>query len=204
MAQEATPPATDAEREALYTEVLGRRVDNILQKLALTDTNKAGRVRTALLLQYRTLRLRDEAMDAHLSAQGKNPTDLAGRADLRRELSTPLRQWFVSALALDLNPGQIETIKDEMTYGKVKVTFDAYCQIVPNLTETDKAKILELLKAARDEAIDGGSAPEKSAIFQAHKDQINSYLDAHGHDVAKAYKDWESKMAAKPQDAARN
>jgi hypothetical protein len=49
---------------------------------------------------------------------------------------------------------------------------------------------------AREEAIDGGSAGEKSAIFQKYKDQINDYLNAHGHDVAKAYKEWESKQQA--------
>jgi hypothetical protein len=44
--------------------------------------------------------------------------------------------------------------------------------------------------------MDGGNAGEKSAIFQKYKDQINSYLNAHGHDVAKAYKDWDAKHQA--------
>jgi hypothetical protein len=64
--------------------------------------------------------------------------------------------------------------------------------IISGLTDTEKAKIMELLKAAREEAIDGGSAPEKSAIFQKYKDQINSYLDTQGHDTAKALKEWSS------------
>jgi hypothetical protein len=51
-----------------------------------------------------------------------------------------------------------------------------------------------LLKAAREEAMDGGSAGEKSAIFQKYKEQINDYLNAHGHDVAQAYKDWNAKQ----------
>jgi hypothetical protein len=55
---------------------------------------------------------------------------------------------------------------------------------------------MDKLKAAREEAIDGGSAGEKSAIFQKYKDQINDYLNAHGHDVAKAYRDWEAKQQA--------
>jgi hypothetical protein len=80
-----------------------------------------------------------------------------------------------------------------MTYNKVKVTADAYGAMVPGLTNAEKAKILELLKAAREEAIDGGNAPEKSAIFQKYKDQINSYLDAQGHDTAKAFKEWAAK-----------
>jgi hypothetical protein len=54
---------------------------------------------------------------------------------------------------------------------------------------------MELLKAAREKAMDGGSAVEKSAIFQGYKDQINDYLNAHGHDVAKAYREWEARQA---------
>jgi uncharacterized protein DUF3826 len=41
--------------------------------------------------------------------------------------------------------------------------------------------------------MDGGSATEKSAIFQKYKDRINEYLNSKGHDVAKAYKDWEAR-----------
>ncbi|MEI6194373.1 MAG: DUF3826 domain-containing protein, partial [Verrucomicrobiota bacterium] len=93
-------------------------------------------------------------------------------------------------------PEQIDKVKNQMTYNKVSVTFDAYCAIVSGLTDADKEKILELLKAAREEAIDGGNAPEKSAIFQKYKEQINRYLDAQGHDTAKAFKDWESKNSA--------
>jgi Spy/CpxP family protein refolding chaperone len=80
-----------------------------------------------------------------------------------------------------------------MTYNKVKVTYEAYGVIVPSLTDAEKAKILELLKAAREEAMDGGNAPEKSAIFQKYKNQLNAYLDAQGHDTAKAFADWTAK-----------
>ena len=73
---------------------------------------------------------------------------------------------------------------------------------MPGLTDSDRAKILELLRVAREEAVDGGSALEKSAIFQKYKDQINDYLNAHGHDVAKAYKEWDEKQAAAKTNAA--
>jgi hypothetical protein len=195
MAQDSsTAPATVAEREALYTEALERRADDILQRLSLADAAKAGRVRQTLLLQYRTLRLRDEVISAKLKADGKEPDDYAARLEWRKSLSQPLHAWFVGVLAVELSPAQVEAVKDAMTYNKVKVTYDAYCQIIPGLKDGDKAKILELLKVAREEAIDGGSAPEKSAIFQRHKDVINDYLNANGYDVAKAYKDWEAKQ----------
>ena len=82
----------------------------------------------------------------------------------------------------------METVKDKMTYYKVEVTYNAYREIVPNLTSEDKAMILAALREAREEAMDGGSADEKSAIFQKYKDQINARLSTKGFDVAKATK----------------
>jgi hypothetical protein len=106
-----------------------------------------------------------------------------------------LHDHFLTQLAKHLSPDQIDKVKDKMTYNKVKITYDAYNNIIPGLTESDKTKIMELLKAAREKAVDGGSASEKSEIFQQYKNQINDYLNANGHDVAKAYKDWEAKQA---------
>jgi hypothetical protein len=37
-----------------------------------------------------------------------------------------------------------------------------------------------MLKEAREEAMDAGSAPEKTAIFQRYKGKINNYLSKQG------------------------
>lgn len=200
--EEATPPSTAADREAFYTQTIEHRAEDILKALGIKDAEKAGRVHDAIILQYRSLRARDAAISAKLKNSGVTDIDWATRAPLMQELSKPLHQWFVSVLALDLSPEQLETVKNQMTYNKVKVTFEAYCNIIPNLTDADKAKIQELLKAAREEAIDGGSSGEKTAIFQKYKDQINEYLDANGHDVKKAYKDWEAKQPSQQANAS--
>jgi len=52
---------------------------------------------------------------------------------------------------------------------------------VPDMTEEEKAHVLALLKEARELAIDGGSAEEKTAIFGKYKGKINNYLAAQGH-----------------------
>ncbi len=196
-AQERTPPATRADLETVYTTAVEKRADEILAALALNDAAKSARVRDTVLDQYRTLRARDEMIDRILSAHGKVlPATNAERASLAQCLSGPLHARFVAKLSDDLSADQIEKVKDKMTYNKVKVTYDAYCAIIPGLTEQDKARIVELLKTAREEAIDGGSAKEKADIFQKYKDQINDYLNSHGHDVAKAYRDWNAKQEA--------
>jgi Protein of unknown function (DUF3826) len=196
----STPPASKAELEAIYTQAIEIRTEGILATLGLADAVKSNRVHDIIMAQYRALRARDEGIDAKLKAEGK-AINYADRAPQLLTLSKPLHQEFLARLAACLTPEQIQKVKDKMTYNKVEVTYNAYCAIVPDLTDADKAKIMELLKAAREEAMDGGNAPEKSAIFQKYKDQINDYLNARGHDVAQAYRVWNAKH---PEEANTN
>lgn len=197
--EDATPASTPQDREAFYTQTIERRTQDILDALALKDAEKAARVHDLIITQYRSLRARDAAVVAKLKETGNTNADASARSPLSRELTKSLHGWFVGVLALELTPEQVEIVKDRMTYNKVKVTFDAYCNIIPKLTDTDKTKILAMLKEAREEAMDGGSAGEKTAVFTKYKNDINEYLNTNGHDVQKAYKDWEAKQP--PQQA---
>jgi hypothetical protein len=67
-----------------------------------------------------------------------------------------------------------------MTYGKVQFTLNGYLSAYPNLPDENKAEILRLLKEAREDAMDGGSAEEKTAVFQRYKGKINNYLSKAG------------------------
>lgn len=202
---ERTAPFTAAELDTIYSANIEKRAADILNLLALPDEAAAGRVRDTILAQYRALRSRDEAIDGMFQALSKNAPGIeTNRSAVLKVLSQQLHDGFLKRLAADLTPAQIEILKDKMTYNKVKVTYDAYCDIVPNLSEAEKAKVLELLKAAREEAMDGGSADEKTAIFQRYKNQVNAFLDANGHDVAKATKDWEIKQAGAKAAAPGN
>jgi len=202
---ERTAPFTAAELETVYSANIDKRAADILKALALQDEVKAGRVRDAILAQYRSLRARDEAIDTMFQSLSKNTPGIeTNRGAILKVLSQQLHDGFLKRLAADLTPEQIEQVKDKMTYNKVKVTYEAYCQIVPKLSDAEKAKILEMLKIAREEAIDGGSADEKASIFQRHKDQINAVLNANGHDVIKATKEWETKQAAAKSTASGN
>jgi hypothetical protein len=141
------------------------------------------------------LRARDEAIDDELDYLHRDSAEWsAARIAMFPHMSRPLHDRFIAKLSADLTPDEVETVKDKMTYGKVKFTYNAYCAIVPNLTDEEKARTLDLLKQARDEAMDGGSSNEKSAIFQKYKDQINAWLDGRGYDVARATKEWQAKQ----------
>lgn len=190
----STPPATEGEKEDLYTVAIEGRAADIIKNLNLTDAARSAAVHDLIIAQYRIMRARDALIDAQLRAMGKEVNYENRAAKLQAE-SKVLHDHFFAKLAEVLTPEQVEMVKDRMTYNKVKVTYDAYCQIIPALTDTDKAKVLELLKAAREEAVDGGSAGEKTAIFAKYKNQIKDYLVAHGHDVDQAFKDWNAKHA---------
>jgi len=192
-AQLSTPPASPAEMEATYTTAIEGRTDDILKALTLTNSATANAVHDLIIMQYRVMRSRDDLINAKLAAMGKQ-VDYATRAGELESESKPLHDHFFAELGKLLTPHQVEEVKDKMTYGKVKITYDAYLNIIPNLTDADKTKIMDMLKAAREKAVDGGSASEKSEIFQQYKDKINDYLNANGHDVAKAYKDFEAKQ----------
>ncbi len=195
---QVTEPFTSAEREEIYSQTIEKRATNILGALSLTDSAKVARVQDAIKAQYRSLRARDEALDTMFSTLANNaPGVESNRGAVVKILSKQLHGQFIAKLSADLTPEQIEQVKDKMTYNKVKVTYDAYCNIVPKLTDAEKSQILEQLKAAREEAIDGGSADEKTAIFQTYKDKINAMLDANGHNVSHSIKEWEAKQEAK-------
>src|ERR1017187_19026 len=191
-AQRSPPAATEAEKEAFYATTIENRVVDTLKTLNLADPTNSNALHDALVAQYHELRVRDAAIDTRLKVDGKE-VNYENRAAQLAVQSKPLHDQFLTKLAASLTPEQVEQVKDLMTYNKVKVTYDAYCAMVSGLTDAEKAKILELLKAAGEGAMDGGNAPEKPAIFQKYKDQINSYLDAQGHDIAKAFKDWAAK-----------
>ena len=168
--------STVAEAEEKYTQAIENRTADILKILDLGDTNKIARVHDAIIAQYRALNAWHEANDAKLKAARQ---DTNAVAQIRASLKT-LHDQFLARLAENLSAGQIEAVKDKMTYGKVQFTFQGYVTQYPHLSEAQQQKILALLKEAREEAMDGGSAQEKTAVFQRYKGKINNYLAKEG------------------------
>lgn len=180
----ASPKASDAKAaagnakpadDAAYTQTIEKRTQDILALLGITDSAKLAKVHDAIMAQYRAL-----------NDWQNNHGDAAQRQELHKA--------FVAKLSAELTPEQVDKVKDKMVYGKVKVTYDAYLQIVPNLTDEDKSQIMSLLKDAREEAMDGVNTKEKDTIFKKYKGKINNYLSAKGHDVGQAYKDFGEKQ----------
>ena len=180
LAAPETNPVPD-QVPAKYTQAIEGRTADILKVLELTDTNRARRVHDIIIGQYRALNAWHDTNDARLkSARG----DTNAITQIRGSLKA-MHNDFIAKLSADLTPEQIEKVKDKMTYGKVQFTYAGYLAQYPGLSDANKEKILELLKEAREEAMDGGSAGEKTAIFQRYKGKINNYLAAQGIHPAK-------------------
>jgi hypothetical protein len=208
----AATPAGDA--EARYTSVIEGRAAEVLAALGMTNTAAESRVRDALLAQYRALRTWHDANDAAVkelrkAAASTNQVLAAAARQKAAGMDASLKSLhddFVRRLSAELTPEQVETVKDKMTYNKVRVTYDAYCDMLPSLTADQKARILGMLKEAREDAMDAGSAEEKSAVFKKYKGRINIYLSSQGYDMGKAAKDWaqrlKEKRPARPSEPA--
>lgn len=177
--------------EAEYTAKLEQHAADILKALELTDDAKAQRVRGIVIAQYRALRDWHDGYDAKLKGAGDEEARVI-RATLKE-----LHGKFIAALAAELTPAQVERVKDRMTYDTVRVTYAGYLEMLPKLTEAQQARILAMLKEAREEAMDGGSSGEKTAIFGRYKGRINNYLSAEGYDLKQASKDWAERRKAK-------
>jgi hypothetical protein len=168
--------ASPEQLEAKYTAAIEGRTADILKVLALDDTNKAQKVHDLIIAQYRSLNAWHETNDAALKAAR---SDKEKTVEIRASLKA-IHDQFLAALAQNLTPDQIDQVKDKMTYGKVEFTFKGYCAQYPALTDANKQEILRLLKRAREEAMDCGSARDKTAVFQRYKGIINNYLSKQG------------------------
>ena len=177
--------------ETAYRATIEKRTADILALLDINDEKRSARVHDIIVAQYRALRDWHDANDARL----KRAT-----TEQRQEIQASLRvlhDGFISSLSAQLTLAQIEKVKDKMTYNKVQVTYRGYVEMLPTLTEPQKAKIMAWLMEAREEAMDGGSAEEKSAIFNRYKGKINNYLSAEGYDLKQASKDWNEQLKAR-------
>lgn len=177
------------ELEARYTAAIEQRASDILDVLDLDDASTAAKVHRIVVNQYRALRARDAVIDSYFNAQEEGDSaDTSKRAEMVRPLSKHLHEIYLTTLSNYLTPEQLEVVKDRMTYDRVPAIHDDYCALLPDLKDGDKDRILELLKAAREKAMDGGSRDEKFSIFQQCQQEIDQYLSTNGYDVAAARK----------------
>ena len=205
---QAQTNSAPAATTGLSQHTLDKHIQPILQALKLGDADKEAKVRAIMTAQLQALDTWHTANDKQIKAlwaqfskarSKMNETNAdATLAQLDAVYATfqPQHDAFLAQLGGVLSPEQIETVEDTLTINKVKITYNAYQQIFHGLTAEQNAVILKNLKAAREQAIDAGSMPEKSLFFKKYKIKMEAYLTTQGYDVKKSYQDFVAKQKA--------
>ncbi len=178
------------------------RAKTWVETLQLNDKEKESRVQTVISNHLKAVR---DWHNSHLYTtipEGINT--ITGRPfdNLDREVIAnsakpkSVHEALMKGLRKDLTEEQVEKVLDKYTIGKVAFTMQGYKAIVPNLTQTEEAYILNQLKLAREQAVDFKSMKAISIIFKIHKTNIEKYLNDNGRSWTKMFKDFTNKIKA--------
>jgi hypothetical protein len=195
---------TSPQEDPAYTRTIAERSAKIVATLGLPDSAAFYRVQTIIMDQYRHLNgiyndrdaqkkaiKADSTLDKALAAQKIKAAD-----SITTVRTGKLHNEYLAKLAKELKPDQIDKVKDGMTYNVLEVTYKAYQDELPNLTEAQKAQMLAWLQEAREYAMDAESSEKKHAWFGKYKGRINNYLSSAGIDMKKAGEEWEKRRKA--------
>ena len=191
-------------RDLKYVESIVNRSQKIVDKLGLTDAKVAEDVCNVIANRYFELNDIYEIRDAKVKAVKESGlTGDAKNAALKaaeNEKDAALYRShfaFPASLSLFLNEEQIEAVKDGMTYGVVKVTYEATLDMIPSLKEEEKVQIYAWLVEAREFAMDAENSNKKHAAFGKYKGRINNYLAKRGYNLTKEREEWAKRVKAR-------
>jgi hypothetical protein len=156
-----------------YQMIVTERAAKIVSTLDINDAGKSLEVQDIIAEQYVALHDTEEKKDTTLVHQ--------------------LHERYLSKLSSVLTTEQVTKVKDGMTYGILPITYNAYLQMLPQLTKQQQQQILSWLEEAREKAMDAGSSEQKHAWFGKYKGRINNYLSSAGIDMKKAEADWKKR-----------
>ena len=191
-------------RDPQYVESIVKRSQKIVDKLGLTDVKVAEDVRNVIANRYFELNDIYEVRDAkgkkikESGLSGAAKDDALKAAEYEKDAALYRSHFAYPAnLSLFLDEKQIEVVKDGMTYGVVKVTYDATIDMIPSLKEEEKAQIYAWLIEAREFALDAENSDKKHAAFGKYKGRINNYLAKRGYDLTKEREEWYKRVKAR-------
>jgi len=191
-----------ADRDTAYVRTILTRSEKNISALSLTG-DQAENVRNIVANRYFELNdiyaERDTLINQAkrtLTGDEKNRAIDAAKAQCDSKLYRS-HFAFPAQLSLFLNEEQVEAVKDGVTMGVVKVTYDATLDMIPTLTDEEKAQILAWLKEARELALDAESSKKKHDCFGKYKGRINNYLSGRGYDLVKEREAWYERIKAR-------
>ena len=182
-------PLDSAGRDASYVNTIIARSQKATDALGITWTPDGENVRNIVANRYFTLN------DIYAERDSLKKTDkqlAAATADSKLYRS---HFGFDADLSVYLKPNEVVKVKDVMTYDVVRVTYKAYCDMIPTLTDEEKAQIMLWLIEARELAVDAESSNKKHETFKKYKGRINNYLSKRGYDIQQEREQWEQRRA---------
>jgi len=201
---QAQQPVAVAEDSA-YIKAIQERAGKIVATLDIKDPAKFSQVQTLVAQQYRSLNQIHESSKLIISDIKKSTTlnkETIAETIKKEEqqLSNKLtlqHTAYITQLKQVLTEEQVEKVKDGMTYRVLPITYAAYQDMIPRLTDEQKKQIYAWLTEAREFAMDAESSDKKHWWFGKYKGRINNYLAAAGYDLKKEGQDWEDRKKQK-------
>lgn len=191
-------------RDPKYVESIVNRSQKIVDKLGLTDVKAAEDVCNIIANRYFELNDIYEIRDAKVKTvkesglTGDAKNEALKAAENEKDAALYRSHFaFPASLSLFLNEEQIEAVKDGMTYGVVKVTYEATLDMIPSLKEEEKVQIYAWLVEAREFAMDAENSNKKHAAFGKYKGRINNYLAKWGYNLTKEREEWAKRVKAR-------
>ena len=191
-------------RDPKYVESIVNRSQKIVDKLGLTDVKAAEDVCNIIANRYFELNDIYEIRDAKVKTvkesglTGDAKNEALKAAENEKDAALYRSHFaFPASLSLFLNEEQIEAVKDGMTYGVVKVTYEATLDMIPSLKEEEKVQIYAWLVDAREFAMDAENSNKKHAAFGKYKGRINNYLAKRGYNLTKEREEWAKRVKAR-------
>ena len=191
-------------RDPKYVESIVNRSQKIVDKLGLTDVKAAEDVCNIIANRYFELNDIYEIRDAKVKTvkesglTGDAKNEALKAAENEKDAALYRSHFaFPASLSLFLNEEQIEAVKDGLTYGVVKVTYEATLDMIPSLKEEEKVQIYAWLVEAREFAMDAENSNKKHAAFGKYKGRINNYLAKRGYNLTKEREEWAKRVKAR-------
>ena len=191
-------------RDPKYVTTIVDRSKKVVDKLELKDAEVARNVTNIIANRYFKLndiyakRDSDVAKIKRSTLKGEANNSALNAAQNEKEAALYRSHFaFPAELSMFINESQIEAVKDGITFGVVKVTYDATLEMIPSLKDEEKAQILAWLKEAREFSIDAENSNKKHEAFGKYKGRLNNYLSARGYDLVKEREGWYARIKAR-------
>ena len=191
-ARRAEDPTTATSDEAMQKK-FDEKAAKIVDSLKVTDAGKAAKAKTIVSDWLAVMTTWHKEHDAELNrlwgewnkARAVEPRDefpgevVAHQIDAVYASLKPAYDEYIKRLSAELTAGQIDALKESWSRSPgMTRTYNAYLEIVPDLTAKDKEVIKARMLMAREAAMLTDADKEIVAIYKRHKVKVEQYVGA--------------------------